>query len=249
MNTKNERMKYILLIVSFLSIMIAAEASELKFSELEWDFGTIEETGGKVKHIFELENGTSKPVVIHSVRTSCGCTTPNYSRKPINVGEKSSIEIEFDPEYRPGPFQKEILVYSTASDYPIGLTIIGTVNPRVLPLEERYPYTLGKNARLGSQYISFRVVPKGRLVQQSVEFKNVSDRELDIEFKVRDPKSLLQLYYDRKVAAQEGASVEIGYYLDEKSTMAGRIFDTVDIFIDGERAEKILHIKGLIVEK
>lgn len=242
-------MKHILLTISFLSIFATLWASELKFSELEWDFGTIEENGGKVTHTFELENTTSAPIVIHSVRTSCGCTTPSYSRKPINVGEKSTIEIQFDPEYRPGPFQKEILVYSTASDYPIGLTILGTVTPRVLPLEERYPYTLGENARLGTQYISFRVVPRGRLVQQSVEFKNITDRDLDIEFKVRDPKSLLQLYYDRKVEPQEGASLEVGYFLDENSIMAGRIFDTVDIFIDGERAEKILHIKGLIVEK
>lgn len=242
-------MKRILLIISALLAIPAIYASELKFSEMEWDFGTIEEMGGKVTHTFEVENTTNKPVVIHSVRTSCGCTTPSFSRKPIYIGEKATIEIQFDPEYRPGPFQKEILVYSTASDYPIGLSIIGTVTPRVLPLEERYPYKMGEIARLGTQFISFRVVPRGRLVQQSVEFRNVTDRDQDIEFKVRDPKSLLQLYYDRKLKAQEGASVELGYYLDKNSTIAGRIYDTVDIFIDGKRANKVLHIKGLIVEK
>ncbi|MFI3248843.1 MAG: DUF1573 domain-containing protein [Rikenellaceae bacterium] len=241
-------MKRILLIISFLSVVLGVNAEKLSFSELTWDFGTIEEMGGKVHHTFQFENNSSSHVVIHNVRTSCGCTTPQYSRKPIAPNESSQIEIAFDPEFRPGSFQKDIYVYSSATDYPIILKITGTVTPRVLKLEERYPFTLESVARLGRQYISFRAVPFDRLVQQSIEFKNISDTSFDIEFKVRDPKSLLQLHYDREVEAQEDATLEVGYYLEGESELRGRMFDTIDIYIDGKRAEKMLYIKGLIVE-
>ncbi|MFR9611859.1 MAG: DUF1573 domain-containing protein [Rikenellaceae bacterium] len=241
-------MKYILLIISFLTLVVGVTAKELEFAELTWDFGTIEEEGGSVTHTFEFENTTSIPVVIHNIRTSCGCTTPVYSRKPIGAGEKSTIEITFDPKFRPGTFKKDIYVYNTATEFPIILEITGTVTPRVLSLEERYPYTLGDRLRIGTLYTSFRAVPRGRLVQQSVEFKNTSKKGLDIEFRLRDPKSLLQLHYDRELKAGEGATLEVGYYLEEDSSMAGRLYDTIDIYVDGMRAEKMLYIKGLIVE-
>ncbi len=241
-------MKRILLIFCFLTLILGVKADSLKFSETKWDFGTIEEMGGDVVHTFEFENTTSSPIVIHNIRTSCGCTTPKYSREPIRAGEKSTIEITFDPKFRPGSFKKDILVYNTATDYPIILEISGDVTPRKLSLEERYPYTLGESARIGTLYTSFRAVPRGRLVQQSVEFKNISTKSFDIEFRLRDPNSLLQIYYDREVEPAEDATLEVGYYLEEESQLAGRLFDTIDIYIDGKRAEKILYIKGLIVE-
>lgn len=241
-------MRRIVLILSFLSTIICAKAEPLEFSELTWDFGSIEEVGGKVHHTFEFKNSSSTPIVVHSVRTSCGCTTPIYERKPIAPGAISSIEISFDPEYRPGVFQKDIYVYNTATDYPIILKITGTVTPRVPKLEERYPYTMGSVARLGKMYVSFRAVPRDRLVQQSVEFKNVADSSFDIEFRLRDPKSLLQLHYDRTTEAQEDATLEVGYFLGGDSSLAGHLYDTVDIYIDGARTEKMLYIKGLIVE-
>ncbi|MFR9620544.1 MAG: DUF1573 domain-containing protein, partial [Rikenellaceae bacterium] len=89
----------------------AAASGSVEFKELVWDFGTIEESGGKVSHIFEIINRGETPVVIHGARASCGCTEPTYSRKPLMGGESGSIAVSFDPQYRPGRFVKEIYIY------------------------------------------------------------------------------------------------------------------------------------------
>lgn len=238
-------MKSISLIISFLLLNLSVSAASLKFSESVWDFGTIKEEGGDVTHTFTMENRGSNPVVIYNIQTSCGCTTTKYSHKPLMKGETSTIEIAFDPRFRPGHFMKDIYVYTSAESDPIILKIKGDVTPRTLSLEERYPYNINKEMRIGSTYTTFRAVPVGRLVQQSVEFKNLVDREQKIEFRPRTKETPLRLYYDETVAGGANSSVEIGYYVEGGR---GSLADTVDIFVNGIKTNKSLYIKGLIVE-
>ncbi len=238
-------MRYIILILSTLCAIFTTHSKTLSFSETTWNFGTIAEEGGLVTHTFEIKNRASEPFVIYTVNTSCGCTTSKYTRKPIAAGETTTLEINFDPKYRPGHFSKEIFLYTSATKEPVVLKITGDVTPRVLALEERYPYNIGADMRIGSLHTSFRAVPHGRLVQQSVEFKNTSTSSQNIEFKKRDNTSALQLYYDGHIKAHEGRSIEIGYYIDSGR---GELRDTVDIYINGIKSPKSLYIKGLIVE-
>ncbi|UKI39150.1 MAG: DUF1573 domain-containing protein [Alistipes putredinis] len=55
----------------------------LRFEPAEWDFGAIEENGGRVSHDFTIANISSEPVVVLHIATSCGCTTTEYSAKPV----------------------------------------------------------------------------------------------------------------------------------------------------------------------
>jgi len=81
----------------------------LKFDALEHDFGMVKE-GEKVKHVFEVFNTGKNDLVLQEVRPSCGCTTPNYDKKPIRSGKKGTIEVVFDTKGRPGKQRKTILV-------------------------------------------------------------------------------------------------------------------------------------------
>lgn len=85
------------------------KTTTLKFTSLEHDFGTVKE-GERVKHVYEVQNTGKTDLVLQDVRPSCGCTTPNYEKKPIRPGKKGTIEVVFDTKGRPGKQRKSVMV-------------------------------------------------------------------------------------------------------------------------------------------
>ncbi len=241
-------MRYILLIICLLYTLPQTIAQGLEFETTNWNFANIEEMGGDVTCRFKFKNSSPSPVVIHSVKTSCGCTTPEYSRRPIAAGAESYIEVAFDPRYRPGKFMKDIYVYSTASAEPTVLTVEGYVNGRTLSVEERYPYTLGKGGRIGALYVTVAGIERGELVQSQVEYTNSSDFAMEVEFRARRKRDELKLFYDAPLAAGEQATVEVGYFYDHKLPNSRFINDTIDIYVNGSKSDKSLFIKGMILD-
>ena len=69
------------------------------------------------------------PLVILDVVTTCGCTVPDFSKKPILPGEKTQITVTYDPANRPGSFTKELWVYSSEKRKIATLTRAGSVIP------------------------------------------------------------------------------------------------------------------------
>lgn len=95
-----------------------ASATEFAVVEVEndtYDFGVVNE-GEKVKHEYTFTNTGNTPLIISSVRASCGCTTPNYPKEPINPGEQSTIEVVFDTSNQPGMQHKVITMLSNTKE-------------------------------------------------------------------------------------------------------------------------------------
>lgn len=103
--------------------------AEITFAETAHDFGYIPEDGGLVTCEFEFTNTGDAPLVIVDVKTSCGCTTPKYSTKPIKPGKSGEIKVSYNPKYRPGAFKKAIRVISNTPKKFTTLNIIGSVIP------------------------------------------------------------------------------------------------------------------------
>ena len=104
------KLKFILLLsILFLNFSVA-KSQKITFLESEHDFGQIEENGGNVSHTFEFINEGDSPLVILSVKPSCGCTTPNWSKDEIKPGKKGFIIAEYNPKGRPGVFRKSLSV-------------------------------------------------------------------------------------------------------------------------------------------
>ena len=102
------KLKFILLLsILFLNFSVA-KSQKITFLEPEHDFGQIEENGGNVSHTFEFINEGDSPLVILSVKPSCGCTTPDWSKDPIKPGSKGYIVAEYNPKGRPGVFRKSL---------------------------------------------------------------------------------------------------------------------------------------------
>ena len=65
----------------------------ITFDEPKYDFGTIQEDGGSVSHDFRFTNTGSEALVVVDVRTTCGCTVPQYPHEPIAPGQEGFIKV------------------------------------------------------------------------------------------------------------------------------------------------------------
>lgn len=100
-------------------------APEIVFTSVTHDYGTIPYDGDGTFD-FEFKNTGNEPLVLSEVRSSCGCTTPEWPREPIKKGQKATIKVKYNTKII-GPFTKSIYVTSNAKTQRIELKIKGTV--------------------------------------------------------------------------------------------------------------------------
>ena len=94
----------------FFVLTSFSQKSNISFDEREHNFGDIEEKGGKVSHKFTFTNNGKNPLRILSVKPSCGCTTPDWTKDEIKPGNQGYIIAEYNPKGRPGVFRKSLSI-------------------------------------------------------------------------------------------------------------------------------------------
>ncbi len=242
---------YIYLIICLLMPISTLQAQDISFFDKIWDFGSIKEDGGVVQHTFKFKNTEKKPIVIVAVRTTCGCTTSDYTRKPIAPGKESTLTINYDPMYRPGKFDKDIYVYTSSGKEPTTLTIKGDVEPRKMSVEESFPFDMGEGLRLKSNYYAMSYISHGEAKQSVVEYINNSDEELHIEIKTKDKSSsgFLTIKYPHVIAPREKGFIPIIYEVAKESGYYGSLHDDFNIYINGHKSVYPLMINGHAIEK
>ena len=111
---------------------MAQEKPVVEFNERTHDFGTVKEEVGKITTVFTFTNQFLAPLTIKSVRASCGCTTPNWSKEPVAPKAKGEITVTYSTTNRPGSFTKSITVVLTngTEDFTEVLYIKGQVTPK-----------------------------------------------------------------------------------------------------------------------
>jgi hypothetical protein len=103
------------------------EGAVIEFETMEHDFGTLAQ-GGDGTFEFAFRNTGKEPLVLNNVRSSCGCTIPEWPKEPILKGEKGKIKVSYNTRIT-GTFSKSITVYSNAGDAPVVLVIKGKIEP------------------------------------------------------------------------------------------------------------------------
>jgi len=125
-------MKKLLCITSLFicSIVFAQEAASTKsgifdFKSETIDYGTVNKnTDGN--RSFTFKNTGDSPIIITSVKGSCGCTVATKPTKPILPNQTAEIGVKYDTK-RVGPFSKTITVVSNSSEKSKVLRIKGNV--------------------------------------------------------------------------------------------------------------------------
>lgn len=127
-----KRLYLLTLLVSIFAVkgysqkLSQANTEPLLLKETAFDFGRIPQ-GRPVYHVFEITNKGKAPLIIENVEATCGCTTPEWSEKPIAPGASSSIKVGFNASSE-GKFQKGITIFYGDNKIK-GLTISGEVYP------------------------------------------------------------------------------------------------------------------------
>lgn len=161
-----------LLICLFLSVSAMAQKAVLNFDVKEHDFGKINEEVGKITYEFEFVNKGNSPLVVNRVQASCGCTTPVWTKEPIEPGKRGSITVTYSTTGRPGAFAKSIAVYSNAIDEQMMLLIKGDVIPKQnADRASYYPVNLG-GLMSKAKFIQMNNIVKGDKQTRVLEVQN-----------------------------------------------------------------------------
>jgi hypothetical protein len=113
----------------FLLCSIVWSATAPKPKAVEWltektyDFGTVE-LGSVTGTSFTFKNTSTQPILLQTVRTTCGCTAAKWPESPIAPGATGEIRIEYSAD-RSGGFSKKIRVFFDAMKKPEMLRIVG----------------------------------------------------------------------------------------------------------------------------
>ena len=101
------------------------EGASITFAETEHDYGTMK-PGADGTYDFVFTNNGSEPLILNNVRSSCGCTVPEWPKEPIPAGEQGVIKVRYNTNIT-GAFSKSVSVYTNAIKEPVVLIIRGKV--------------------------------------------------------------------------------------------------------------------------
>jgi Protein of unknown function (DUF1573) len=98
------------------AIPLALRPTEEKRPQMVFDqplvyLGRIAE-GDSISYTFHFRNKGNLPLQISSVNSSCGCTTPKWSKDIVQPGKKGFIKVTFDSHGKEGKVQKTVTAYA-----------------------------------------------------------------------------------------------------------------------------------------
>ena len=100
-----------LMLVCGMTTMMAQKPAQIKFDKTTHNFGTFSENEPKVTCSFTFTNIGEQPLMINQAIASCGCTVPEYTKTPVQPGEKGEIKVTYNGTGKfPGHFKKSITV-------------------------------------------------------------------------------------------------------------------------------------------
>lgn len=179
-----------ILMMGLFGMAAMAQQAVITFEKTEHDFGKINEADGRVTTVFEFKNEGMEPLILSNVRASCGCTTPKWTKEPIEPGQNGQITVTYNPNGRPGRFQKTITVTSNATEATKRLFIKGEVIPKPAKPVNQYTVKMG-DLSLKANSIAFGTIKKGEKAQKEIEYANLTDKELTVELATNNDDNYL----------------------------------------------------------
>lgn len=88
---------------SSLVEQVSSSSGVFQFEAAEFDFGTIQQSGGVVQHDFAFVYLGREPVTIIGTPTSCGCTTATIDKQVYQSGESGILTVLFNPNLHAEP--------------------------------------------------------------------------------------------------------------------------------------------------
>lgn len=236
------------LITTFLVIAAMAQNGPVvSWTEASYNFGEIKEADGPVTHKFELTNTGDAPLVITYVKPSCGCTTSDYTKEPIMPGAKGFVSATYNPQGRPGPFNKSIDVTTNCKPEVTTVRFKGNVIEREKTMAELHPRKIG-DLNLEVIHISLLKVKNTEVRTDSTSVANLTDKPLKLAF-TSVPKHIKIKAVPETLEPNQQGKIIVEYDATQRSDW-GFVMDKVILSINGStnNNKNILSISATIEE-
>lgn len=225
-----QRFTLFILAVFFIPAISFAQA-KITFATAEHDFGTFKEEDGSQSYNFDFVNEGDSPLILSNVQASCGCTTPEWTQKPIAPGEKGFIKVSYNPANRPGVFTKTITVTANGETPRTVLRIQGEVTPREKTLAELFPREIGP-IRATTNHIAFTSIKENQVLVDSLQIVNDSENDVTLDFKT--PPSHLSVRVEPATLEPHQKGYIYVTYDASKIQTYGYIMHRIYLNIDGQ---------------
>ena len=112
--------KLLSIFILFVGIFsIAQEGPKIEFKTETINYGDVIKGEDDGIREFVFTNTGDSPLIIKSVKSSCGCTVPTKPTEPIMPGKSDKIVVKYN--MNPGPISKTITVETNAVNKPNGI--------------------------------------------------------------------------------------------------------------------------------
>lgn len=231
-------------VACFFSVAVFAQGS-FKFKSESHDFGKVIE-GDVPTYTFTFKNTGSAPIILHNVKPSCGCTSPEWTKDPVMPGDEGKIIVKYNSRGRIGVFNKSITITSNASEGTKVIRIKGVVEKP----DETVNYSeeeLAKSPILNveQEEYMFGKIEKNSKVEHSFRVTNSGKSNLVVE-KVVSACNCVSFNVDKaEVKPGESAILTLTF----TPRMNGQTTEIVYVKTnDIKNGDKILKLKADVVE-
>ena len=190
---------------------------------------------------FVMKNEGNKPLVIHNMLKSCGCTEVEYPKKSIAAGESFVVKAVYDAKQM-GTFNKQVCLYTNAADEPFILSMRGRVVSNVVDFAGPYNEMLGE-IKSDVQEVEFDDVNRGDRPVQRIHLFNPTDQMME-PVVMHLPNYLQAQVSPSKVAPRHSAVVTL--VLDSKKLRDLGLKQT-SIYLGERPGDKIAPEKEIVV--
>ena len=190
---------------------------------------------------FVMKNEGNKPLVIHNMLKSCGCTEVEYPKKSIAAGESFVVKAVYDAKQM-GTFNKQVCLYTNAADEPFILSMRGRVVSNVVDFAGPYNEMLGE-IKSDVQEVEFDDVNRGDRPVKRIHIFNPTDQMME-PVVMHLPNYLQAQVSPSKVAPRHSAVVTL--VLDSKKLRDLGLKQT-SIYLGERPGDKIAPEKEIVV--